>query len=51
MRAGFGVDKLRIDAHSILIALHRAFQLVANAKLLANLLGVDAFRRSNGARD
>jgi hypothetical protein len=41
MRSGFGVDELRVDAHPVLIALHRAFQHVADAKLLADLLGVD----------
>ena len=41
MCAGFGVDKLRVDAHPILIALHRAFEHVANAELLADLLRVD----------
>ncbi len=42
MRAGFGVDKLRVHAHPALLALHRAFEHVANAKLLADRLGVDA---------
>jgi hypothetical protein len=41
MRAGFGVDELRVDAHPILVALHRAFKHVAHAKLLADLFGVD----------
>ena len=38
----FGVDELGIDAHPVLVALHRAFEHVANAKLLPDLLGVDA---------
>ena len=42
MRAGFRVDKLRVDAHAVLIALHRAFEHVADAEFLADLLGVDA---------
>ena len=42
MRARFGVDELRVDAHPVLIALHRAFEHIANAELLADLLGVDA---------
>ena len=36
------VDELRVDAHPVLIALHRAFEHIAHAKLLADLLGVDA---------
>ena len=42
MRARFGINELRIDAHPVLIALHRAFEHVADAKLLADLFGVDA---------
>jgi hypothetical protein len=42
MRAGFGVDELRVDAHAILITLDRAFKHVADAKFFADLLGVDA---------
>ena len=42
MRAGLSVDELRVHAHPVLVALHRTFEHVANAKLLANLLGVDA---------
>src|ERR1700729_3648930 len=41
MTAALGVDQLRIDAHLVLIALHRTFQYVANAKLLADLPRVD----------
>ena len=41
MRAGFGVDELRVDAHPVLVALHRAFEHIADAELLADLLGVD----------
>ena len=41
MRARFGVDELRVDPHPVLVALHRAFEHIANAKLLADLLGVD----------
>ncbi len=41
MRARFRVDELRVDAHAVLVALHRAFEHVANAELLADLLGVD----------
>ena len=40
MRAGRRVDELRVDPHPVLIALHRAFEDVANAKFLADLLGV-----------
>ena len=43
MTAGRGVDELCVDAHLVLIALHRTFQHVTNAQLLADLLGVDAF--------
>ena len=42
MRAGFRVDELRVDAHPVLVALHRAFEHIADAKFLADLLGVDA---------
>ena len=42
MRAGFGVDELGVDAHPVLVALHRAFEHVADAEFLADLLGVDA---------
>ena len=42
MRAAFGVDELGVDAHPVLIALHRAFEHVAHAQLLADRLGVDA---------
>jgi len=41
MRAGLAIDKLRIDAHSVLVALHGAFEDIAHAQLLADLLGVD----------
>jgi hypothetical protein len=41
MRAGFGVDKLGVDAHPVLIALHRAFEHVPHVELLADLLGVE----------
>ena len=40
MTAALGVDELRIDAHLVLIALHRTFQHIANAELLADLPGV-----------
>ena len=43
MCARFGVDELSVDAHPILVALHRAFKHVADAKLLADPLCVDAF--------
>ena len=39
---GLGVDELRVHAHPVLVALHGAFENVANAELLADLLGVDA---------
>ena len=35
------VDELRVDANAVLIALHRTFEDVSDAKLLADLLGVD----------
>ncbi len=41
MRAAFGVDELRVEAHAVLFALDRAFEDVADAELLADLLGVD----------
>ena len=40
MRAAFGVDELRVEAHAVLFALDRAFEDVADAELLADLLGV-----------
>ena len=43
MRAGVRVDELRVDPHPILVALDRAFEHIANADLLADLLGVDRF--------
>ena len=42
MRAGFAVDELRVDAHTVLIALNRAFEYVAHPKLLGDLPGVDS---------
>ena len=41
MRAAFGVDKLRVDAHSVLVALNRAFEHIADAEFLPDFLGVD----------
>ena len=41
MRAGLAIDKLRVDAHPVLVALHRAFEDIAHAQFLADLLGVD----------
>ena len=41
MRARLRVDELRVDAHTGSVALHRAFEHIANAKLLADLLGVE----------
>src|ERR1700722_16438850 len=41
MRAGLSVDELGVDADTVLVALHRALQHIAYAKLLADLLGVD----------
>ena len=42
MRAGLCVDELRVDAHAVPVALHRAFEHVADAKLLADHFGVDS---------
>ena len=41
MCASLGIYELRVDAHPVLVALDRAFEHVAHAKLLADLLGVD----------
>ena len=41
MRAGFRIDQLCVDAHPVLLALHRAFEDVAHVELLADFLGVD----------
>jgi hypothetical protein len=40
MRAGLRVDELGVDAHPVLVALHRAFENIAHAELLADFLGV-----------
>jgi hypothetical protein len=45
MRAGFGVDRLHVDAHSVAAALHAAFEHVAHVELAANLLQVDRLAR------
>ena len=37
------IDELRIDPHPVLVALDRAFEHIANAELLADLLGVEGF--------
>ena len=42
MRAGFCVNELGVDAHPVLIALHRPFEQVANAEFLTDRLGVEA---------
>ncbi len=42
MRAACGVDQLDVDAHPVGVALHRAFEDIAHAQFLADLLGVDA---------
>src|SRR5271168_3575053 len=42
MRAGFRVDELRVDTDAVLVALRRAFEHIADAELLADLLRVDA---------
>ena len=52
--AGLRVDELDIDPHASRLVLHRAFEHVANAKLLADFPGVDilALEREGGiARD
>ena len=41
MRAGVRIDELGVDAHAVLVALHRAFEHIAHAELLADILGVD----------
>jgi hypothetical protein len=41
MRAGLGVDELRVDAHPVEVALHRAFEHVSHAELLGDRLGVE----------
>jgi len=41
MRAGVGVDELRVDARAALVALHRALKHVSNAELSADFLCVD----------
>ena len=41
MRAGFAINQLRVDTHPVLIALHRAFEDIANAQFLADLLAAD----------
>jgi hypothetical protein len=41
MRAGLAINELGVDAHSVLVALHRAFEDIAHVQLLTDLLGVD----------
>ena len=41
MRAAVGVDELGVDPHLIAARLHRAFQHIAHAQILADRLGVD----------
>ncbi len=41
LRAGFRVNELGVDAHPVGVALHRAFEDVAHAELLADRLGVE----------
>jgi hypothetical protein len=41
MRAGFGVDELRVHTQAAAGALHRPFEHIAHPKLPADLLGVD----------
>src|SRR5208337_1822340 len=41
MSAAFGVDELGVDAHPGAVALHRAFEDIAHAELLADRLGVE----------
>ena len=41
MRAGAGVDELGVDPHPIAARLHRAFENIAHAQILADRLGVD----------
>ena len=41
MGTGLRVDELRVDAHPVLVALHRAFEHVTHAEFLADLLGVE----------
>ena len=36
------IDKLGVDAHPVLVALHRAFEHIAHAQFRADLLGVMA---------
>ena len=42
MRAAMGVDEWALTRTRSRFLLHRAFEYVANAELLADLLGVDA---------
>jgi hypothetical protein len=54
MRAGRAIYKLSVDAHMVLVALHRAFEDVAHAQFLADLFGVDVLAlegESSVARD
>jgi hypothetical protein len=43
MRARFRVNELGVDAHPVGVALHRAFEDITHAELLADRLGVDVF--------
>ena len=37
MRAGLAIDELRVDTDMVLVALHRAFENIADAQFLADL--------------
>ena len=41
MSAAAGVDELGVDPHPIAARLHRAFEDIARAQILADRLGVD----------
>ena len=41
MRAGFGVDQLRGDAHAVAALAHRTFEDIAHSEFAAHLLHVD----------
>ncbi len=47
MRAGRAIDKLRIDAHPILVTLHRTFKHITNVQFFADLVGWNVLALEN----
>src|SRR5438552_7186611 len=50
MRAGFGIDQLRGDAHPVAALAHAAFEHIAHAEFAADLLHIDRLALVGEAR-